>query len=93
MLFYFPTGVEEQGKHLDRVQVIAVETHSLVPRTNRRKLRKFLKTAWGVKPQYIKFFLKKQNFWSVERLGLSPNERQQLYKEALQWQLKQEQKS
>lgn len=87
MMFYFPTGLEEQGKHLDRVQVISVETNSLVPRTNRRKLRKFLQDAWGVKPQFIKYFLKAQGFWDTERLGEPPEVRHKLYAEAeKEWQ-------
>lgn len=89
MLFYFPTGQEEKGKHFDRVQAITVETHSLVPRTNKRKLRLFLQSAWGVKPQFVKYFLKEMGFWEPERLGCTPEERQKLYKEAYAWQLSQ----
>lgn len=86
MQFHFPTGLEEEGKHFTRVQAITVETYSYHPRTNKRKLRKFIQTAWGIKPQYVKFFLKAMGFWTPEQLGESAEVRQQLYKEALKWQ-------
>lgn len=86
MQFHFPTGLEEKGAAMDKVQVICVETYSYVPRTNRRKLRKFLMTAWGVKPCYTKYFLKAMGFWSTERLGEPPAVRQEMYKQALAWQ-------
>lgn len=87
MQFHFPTGLVEEGKHFDRVQAITVETYSFVPRTNKRKLRKFLVDAWGVKPSWVKFFLKQQGFWSPERLGEPAEVRQAIYKEAMKWQL------
>jgi len=90
MQFHFPTGQVEKGKHLDRVQAIVVNTYSFHPRTNKRKLRKFLMDAWGVKPQFIKYFLKTMGFWSPEQLGEPPEVRHKIYKEALEWQSKQE---
>lgn len=93
MQFHFPTGLVEPGKHFDRVQAITVETHSYVARTNKRKLRKFIQSSWGVKTQYVKYFLKAMDFWTPERLGVPAAERQKIYKEALKWQSQQESKS
>ncbi|QMP18278.1 hypothetical protein phiV141_21 [Vibrio phage phiV141] len=86
MQFHFPTGLEEEGKHFTKVQSITVETYSYHPRTNRRKLRKFIQDAWGVKPQFVKLFLKEMGFWTPEQLGESAEARQKLYAEALKWQ-------
>lgn len=86
MLFYFRTGAEEQLEQITKVGAIAVETYSYHPRTNKRKLRKFLSTAWGIKPQYIKQTLKLMHFWTPEELGEPVAVRHALYKEALEWQ-------
>ena len=83
MQFHFPTGLVEEGKHFDRVQAITVETWSYHPRTNKRKLRKFIQQAWGVKPQFVKYFLKQMGFWTADQLGEPAEVRHKLYKEAL----------
>lgn len=89
MQFHFPTGLEEPGEFFARVQSITVETYSYHPRTNRRKLRKFIQSAWGVKPQYVKLFLKEMGFWTPGQLGESADVRHKLYAEALKWQQQQ----
>lgn len=88
MEFGFKTGYEEPGKHFTKVEVIRVDTGSIHPRTNKRKLRKFFQSAWGIKTQYLKMFFKQQGLWDMERLGVAcPKARHRLYKEALEWQL------
>ncbi|CAM0008746.1 hypothetical protein VPHK436_0037 [Vibrio phage K436] len=89
MEFHFQIDEVEavEGEKITRVPTIRIETYSFHPRTNKRKLRKFLASAWGIKPQYIKYVLKTMGFWEPERLGVvDPLERQAIYKEALAWQ-------
>ena len=87
MQFGFRTGNEEAGDHFTKVETIVVDTGSIHPRTNKRKLRKFFKSAWGIKSQYIKYFFKTQGLWDMERLGVTcPKTRHRLYEEALKWQ-------
>lgn len=88
MRFYMKTGstqpMDKAGKFVGE-QAIRIETNSLHPRTNRKWIRRVLREAFGVKPQYIKYVMKTMNFWTPEDLGIPCGyQRNQLYLEALQ---------
>lgn len=88
MEFIFKTGNESAfGKTLTSVECIRCETNSLHPRTNRRKLRKFAVDVLGIKPHYVKMFLKDyMGLWTPERLGVAcPLERMQIREEEAKW--------
>lgn len=71
-------GSRETGQTLDRIGVDCIDTGSLVPRTNRRKLRQILVARYGVHPTMVKWALKELGFWTPDRLGLEPKERQRV---------------
>lgn len=87
MMFYLPTGEEQDfGEEVGAqgVQVIRVVTGSLVPRTNRRHIRKVLTEVIRVKPQFVKQVMKDLEFWKPEDLGITNlNERYSLYAKAM----------
>lgn len=83
MLFYLKNGNDkladrEKGEGLDRIGVDTLETDSLVPRTNRGKLRRILISRYNVDPKYVKWAMKQLGWWSPERLGITDVQQRRL---------------
>lgn len=75
--------MDKKGE-FEGVEAIRIDTGSIVPRSNRRHIRKVLTEGLGVKPQYVKYAMQQLDFWSVERLGIPCGfRRNQLYAEAV----------
>lgn len=89
MLFYIKTGRNKladksKGETLDRIGVDSLETESLHPRTNKRKLREALIKRYGVHPTMVKWAMKQLGWWSPERLGITcPKERHKRYEQGV----------
>lgn len=75
MLFYIKTGKNKladksKGETVDRIGVESIETNSLHPRTNKRKLREILQKRYGIHPTMLKWAMKQLGWWTPERLGI-----------------------
>lgn len=89
MRFYMQTGnTKDLGKKtgVEGVEAVRIDTGSIVPRTNRKWIRKVLVEAFGVKPCYVKYVMKTMGFWTADELGVScPMKRHAIYKEAIEY--------
>lgn len=87
MRFYMQTGnTRDMGKKtgVEGVESIRIDTGSLVPRTNRKWIRKVLVEALGVKPCFVKYVMKTMNFWTADELGVAcPKKRHEMYREVI----------
>ncbi len=76
MLFYIKTGNDKladksKGESLDKIGVDSIETYSLHPRTNRRKIRCILIKRYGVRPHMVKWAMQQLGWWQPQQLGIT----------------------
>ena len=87
MRFYMQTGdIRAMGKKtgVEGVEAVRIDTGSIVPRTNRKWIRKVLVEALGVKPCFVKYVMKTMNFWTADELGVAcPKKRHEMYREVI----------
>jgi hypothetical protein len=70
MRFMIPTGNEVKGKHITQVEYKALETNSMIARTNKRKIRAWLVREINIHPTCVKKAMKMLHFDTPERLGV-----------------------
>jgi hypothetical protein len=68
----FPTGeIINKSKHFEHVPTDMLETFSLVPRTNKRKIRKYLVVHVGIAPSMVKRAMRDLDLIEIPRKNLA----------------------
>ena len=74
LMFEAKEPVKTEGKIFEKVNMNVLETNSLNPRTNKRKLRKYLVSVVGIAPCMVKQAIRDMDMTQIPRRNLKEME-------------------